>query len=1796
MVTTRRNRRRTPYVEEILKTEPGELWGAYTPERYEPEPEVGDVDLEGFEEPSDSYMLSEYEAEPAPLLSDPFELEDIYYKPEQMLRGELRRAQELGIPKVFTAEEASMLGMEVAEPDWLVKFTPDLTKETGFSLSYLTPDQWEITEDERYISPEGEVFTQADLEEAQAGAVWRAETDLLVQEIFGGIPVPEMTGLAPGASKYELLTAPATVEGIVDYASRDAMGFLKLLSTQATREQAERLLEALGADEETLGSLDILMPAPIEDIQGAMKGVLQNYYGKPIDRPAQSDYISLRRLASKMSTGLKESMKDMPAEDARALFGHFLKDEAYFRDKRGVDVNDVINFLAPPDMGQEIELEGEDGEKITGMMAPNGDIFVDGRKVAIYDSATGEYSNIGYLHTSLFGLELEIPVVQKEIGTLEKAGLSFLAGVGDVLGMAGGTAKWLGRAPDDSEIGAGLNLETLYTLGEAMRAAAVGLQYPAASMATNPDLEHFQVGNLWQPEWWATRPMQSVPFALMTLPAGAIGWGAGVGIAGGAATRLALGKFSTTVLKTIGGGMGSVAVGSTLESGLEAGAAYNDARERGLSDSTANDIATDVFRKNMSMLAPANAAEFAVAFAPIRMGTSARLIRRGLVTAGKVSGKMAITGLSEAGQEYYQEIVQRQALGQDISPWALSQNLSDPEIQEIMVIGGLMGIAMAGAIDSFRALQGRTVDNMPAPMRSAFEAEVALFEAAGLTREQAELAALDKMVDKNPDAERVAELSTQQMVLDGWEQAIQPTDDVEAAGWAEHFEQQRGDIRAELDQLEVEAQERARKAERVEDVATAQAQKDILEIIEASDTPAERLQDIEAEIANMYQEFNLRAMPFHGRAPSLYPGMSGAELGARYRAFERFANDLRLAIGEGVLPEAELPAPVTEEIVTPEAIAPIEEPPAIAPEITARLSDSEVGALQAIVPKLRRVIAAAKPARIETELLKHEEKGKRVAAAERERERVFAMTGDIDLAMAASKKKLEGKYSKADFAIPEGAPTVQDYRLMKEAISESRYQYFERLNLIHALDVLLSGEIPQPAQIRHLDEAFPGMGEAINEMANRLEQELMDGGSFDDWDSSARQEARRQLSLSDDQGRQGPLFKQPETWSDHTKRAWKVFLEAINLPRSLLTIWDMSYPMRQAAPLAMGQYRQYLSAFRTMFEVAFSDENYKALNRSLKTRRWAWLAQQAELSHVELDAPISQREEGFMSAWVAKYVPGAKISQRAFVAFGNKFRADVFDYYAEQWQDANPPLSQYQELARFINNATGRGQLGPLEGSAPLLTATFFAPRLQVSRIAMPLALFSSSPEVRNIAAKNIVAFVGAGTMALAIAELAGADVEKDPRSTDFGKIRVGDTRLDFWGGYLPYTRLQVRLITGQRKTNAGVMVDVNRADTVQRFLRSKFAPGPGFIFDVLDGETFIGEEMSLESDNVIKQAYNRLSPLFMQDFIDAIHEDGVVGGLMAAPAFFGAGVVSYPDQLDEITDQLGEPLEDELGRYSTKNLWTDVNRSTKGLTYKDALDTGPERYNQYVLSILKARGPRDKFEESIAHLSEHERTERRREWLESHPEENAGLALWGQAKPVTREAYDRMWEMARELDIPADLLPEQIVPRSISDSYFDYVDAVREHKANSAEARLVRAENSELQTWGERLYGWEPVDTPVEALRIKVKYRVDFDAYDAIQHSDSKRQAALRQAYLGSHPAFARARREHDAWVEGVPEHLIDEYVTYYMLPNASKAGYRLNHPAFDQWLMREKGLEPVRGRTIGRAVSAEGIIRRMG
>ena len=84
-----------------------------------------------------------------------------FFTPEQERKYYLRkRLQESTEEQVFTAADAQMLGVDLAGygegwADLQVYFSPDENKESGFAVSYTTPDGFRVFDDESLMTPDG---------------------------------------------------------------------------------------------------------------------------------------------------------------------------------------------------------------------------------------------------------------------------------------------------------------------------------------------------------------------------------------------------------------------------------------------------------------------------------------------------------------------------------------------------------------------------------------------------------------------------------------------------------------------------------------------------------------------------------------------------------------------------------------------------------------------------------------------------------------------------------------------------------------------------------------------------------------------------------------------------------------------------------------------------------------------------------------------------------------------------------------------------------------------------------------------------------------------------------------------------------------------------------------------------------------------------------------------------------------------------------------------------------------------------------------------------------------------------------------------------------------------------------------------------------------------------------------------------------------------------------------------------------------------------------------------------------
>lgn len=391
-------------------------------------------------------------------------------------------------------------------------------------------------------------------------------------------------------------------------------------------------------------------------------------------------------------------------------------------------------------------------------------------------------------------------------------------------------------------------------------------------------------------------------------------------------------------------------------------------------------------------------------------------------------------------------------------------------------------------------------------------------------------------------------------------------------------------------------------------------------------------------------------------------------------------------------------------------------------------------------------------------------------------------------------------------------------------------------------------------------------------------------------------------------------------------------IDAINLPKSLVSSLDFSAALRQGGYFLPTHPRAWLRAFVEMFRQAASKTRYDNWIFDLKGSDIWPIMQQSKLFIADNNAKLSAREELFLSQLSKKIpligesirinkklsIPGLDIigaSNRAYAGFLNKLRADIFSSGVDQLQKSgltfeNNPEA-YQGLADFINNATGRGKLMAagtfdLEKAAPVLNSVFFSPRFLASRLNLlnPVYYAKLPAPVRRKALASSLAYIGFGMAVLALFTASDDDweVELDPRSTDFGKLRKGDTRYDIWGGFQSIVRLLAQLATGQRKSStSGEIIELDgkkfgsddRLDVLGKFFRGKLAPIPGSTINLIKGENLIGEPVTLQSE-----AIRNITPLYIQDMYSIFEKDGAEGAVKTAiPSIFGIGVGNYNPQ-----------------------------------------------------------------------------------------------------------------------------------------------------------------------------------------------------------------------------------------------------------------------------------------------------------
>jgi len=399
------------------------------------------------------------------------------------------------------------------------------------------------------------------------------------------------------------------------------------------------------------------------------------------------------------------------------------------------------------------------------------------------------------------------------------------------------------------------------------------------------------------------------------------------------------------------------------------------------------------------------------------------------------------------------------------------------------------------------------------------------------------------------------------------------------------------------------------------------------------------------------------------------------------------------------------------------------------------------------------------------------------------------------------------------------------------------------------------------------------------------------------------------------------------------QKIWREMWGVIGIPRTLLSAGEVSATWRQGGVLLFRNPIISAKSFGRQLQAGAPKISLRLLNRSVETmtgegvaeaRLASWQSHPiiqeygqklylAPIGEEATKAAMGLREEAFVSRTIQR-VPilghMVKMSERAYITFLNEMRARSFlnriqGRIARGWE-VSPEEADI--MADWINIATGRGKLGGFERAGGELSTALYSPRLWAARLeTLPYAGYAAvkSPMMRKEVAKDLVTFVMGNLSLVALAKLSGvADVELDPRSTDFGKIRIGHMRLDPWGGFQQIARTVAQVATGEVKaTRTGEVYNADRLVQLGRYMQGKLSPAAGFLVDVMRGETMIGEEMGTSGESLKAQAWNRLVPMWWQDVQDAVDEYGVKGFIGVLPGALGWGTQIYTSAYETLAE-----------------------------------------------------------------------------------------------------------------------------------------------------------------------------------------------------------------------------------------------------------------------------------------------------
>lgn len=385
----------------------------------------------------------------------------------------------------------------------------------------------------------------------------------------------------------------------------------------------------------------------------------------------------------------------------------------------------------------------------------------------------------------------------------------------------------------------------------------------------------------------------------------------------------------------------------------------------------------------------------------------------------------------------------------------------------------------------------------------------------------------------------------------------------------------------------------------------------------------------------------------------------------------------------------------------------------------------------------------------------------------------------------------------------------------------------------------------------------------------------------------------------------------------------------------------------------------------------------------------------------KLGVDVGFKEEAFPETFVGKALEKTKVFPASEVAYTGAIqmaRANIADILIAQYEGDLGALKA-DGAGDFVNQITGRGKVHVKWNgdSQSLINVLFFAPRFLAARIRTITDLqylATGQNEIEKMrgksALRNAMFYILVPMMLKAFNRAIDPEDEHgdtawerfmsafDPRTTEFGKWRFGETRIDMSFGLGSLYTVVGRGLTRQSMSSKGVVKDTTWGDVLAAFFEGKMSPALHTIENIRsmtvgNGKDFMGQPITMES-----MFLDAIMPISAQQVVELYQEKDTLESPTAAVAgialdFFGISSNTYEPSDRDLGKSKEFMKEEERLAWSVNRPTSDIRPAANssimtklsGKKQEKAVEEFKDLYNKRINALIKSsaykRMPDDK-------------------------------------------------------------------------------------------------------------------------------------------------------------------------------------------------------------------------------------------